>query len=73
MINWILIIGFGLILFFLAIAVLQLAGIRRGLDTLSQVVAIGIQRAGLVRTPEEAEEDARQAHEEEEETEGDVF
>ena len=58
---------------FLVIIILQLASINLKLLRIGQIVALGVQKAGLVRTPEEAEEDARRAHEEEEETEGDVF
>ena len=71
--NWTIAL-LGLISFFLFIIIFQLAGLRRSFNILGQIVAVGIQKAGLVRTPEQAEEDARKAHEEEEEeSEGDVF
>lgn len=56
-------------LFFLAIIVLQLAGIRKNTEILGQIVAIGIQRAGLVRTPEELATDTEAADEETSEAE----
>lgn len=43
-----------------------LSRIHGVLQVIAQVVAVGIQRAGLVRTPEEAEADAREAEEEDE-------
>lgn len=49
------------IIVFLAIIVLQLAGLRRSFDLLGQVVAIGIQRTGLVRTHEEVTSDMEEA------------
>lgn len=65
MINWILIIGFGLIVFFLCIIVLNLAGLRRSFDLLGQLVAIAIRDSGLVRTHAEVKSDMEEAAEEE--------
>lgn len=49
------------IIVFLAIIIFQLAGLRKSFDLLGQVVAIGIQRAGLVRTHEEVAADMEEA------------
>lgn len=61
MTNWILVIGFVAICFQLCIIVLNLIGLRRSLDLVGQVVAIGMQRSGLVRTPEEVAADTEAA------------
>lgn len=57
-----IIIGFGFsTTFLLLLIILQLAGLRRSFDLLGQVVAVGIQRAGLVRTHEEVTSDMEEA------------
>jgi len=63
--NFVIGIGLGGI-FFLAIIVLQLAGLRRSFDILGHVVAVGIQRSGLVRTEKEVEADLEEALQQEE-------
>jgi len=57
-----IITGFGVsTTFLLLLIILQLAGLRRSFDLLGQVVAVGIQRAGLVRTHEEVTADMEEA------------
>ena len=65
LIEWILMIGFLGVCFLLVIVLASLSRIGRAINVLNQVVAIGIQRAGLVRTPEEVREDALAAELEE--------
>ncbi len=55
------------IIVFLAIIILQVAGCRRSLDILGHIVAVGMQRAGLVRTEKEVEADLEEALQQEEE------
>ena len=62
---WLIGVGFFAVCFLLVIVLASLSRIGRAINVLNQVVAIGIQRAGLVRTPEEAREDALAAELEE--------
>jgi len=55
------------IIFLLIIAIISLARIGKQLHIIAQVISIGIQRSGLVRTPEQARADAETASREEEE------
>jgi hypothetical protein len=66
--NIILGIGFLSICLLLFFILASLFRINTTLNIITQVVAVAIQRSGLVRTPEEVEQDTKAAEEEEEES-----
>ncbi len=62
-----IILVIGIVIFFLQCIFIAtiLAKIHGSLQVLNQIVAVAIQRSGLVRTPEEVEADAAEAEAEE--------
>lgn len=66
--SWIF-LALGVIGLILSLIALQLLGIKNSIDAIGQLVAIGMQRSGLVRTHEELANDTEVANEEEPEEE----
>lgn len=67
MIELIVIGGLVAIFIGIIILILMLSEINKSIHILTQIVAIGIQKSGLVHTPEEVQEDLEKALEEDEE------